>query len=336
MDNASRYIGTGLRATPLDLQDANISTFSDLFCGIGGFHYAAQALGLRCVFACDIDQDSCHQYRHNFNHHPVGDITVIKGKDIPDHDILFGGFPCQPFSIIGSRKGMSDHRGSMIYEIVRVLKEKRPKAFVLENVKQLASNNGGETMRCIMSALSDVGYESTWEILNALHFGLPHKRERVIIVGFSDDVLPLFRWPSKKASYKPLSEILEENPDRRHFVSDRVRKKRLSQHTPKITPSIWHENKGGNVQSHPFSCALRAGASYNYLLVNGERRLTPREQLRLQGLPERFEIVGSDSQIRKQVGNAVPVPMIRNVIKEVLHAASENARRIREARAVSA
>ena len=172
--------------------------------------------------------------------------------------------------------------------------------------------------------------------MNALKFGLPQKRERVILVGFKDDSMEYFKWPKEKKSYKPLSEMLEPNPPQRYFVSDRIRNSRKANHKPEVTPSIWRENKAGNISSHPFSRALRAGASYNYLLVNGERRLTPREQLRLQGFPERFEVIGNDSQIRKQTGNAVPVPMIRAVIIEVLYAASQNAQRLSETRAVSA
>lgn len=313
-----------------------IDTFADLFCGIGGFHYAAASFGLRCVFACDIDEESSRQYEWNFGVVPEGDITQISSEDIPEHDILFAGFPCQPFSIIGNRGGMKDSRGTLIYEIVRILEAKQPRAFVLENVRQLTTLGGGGTMNAILSALAEAGYECDWKILNALDHGLPQKRERVIFVGFRDSSLELFNWPEAEGAYKPLAEILETDPDSRHFVSDRIRTRRRIKHQSEVVPSIWHENKGGNISSHPFSCALRAGASYNYLLVNGERRLTPREQLRLQGFPEEFEVIGNDSQIRKQTGNAVPVPMVQAVIKEVLNAASKNTQRIQKARAVPA
>ena len=118
----------------------------------------------------------------------------------------------------------------------------------------------------------------------------------------------------------PLKELLESEPDKRFFVSERIRRKRQAHHKATVTPSIWHENKAGHISSYPFSCALRAGASYNYLLVDGKRRLTPRELLRLQGFPDSFEIVGNDSQIRKQAGNSVPVPMVKAVIERVIHA----------------
>ncbi len=307
------------------------STFADLFCGIGGFHYAAHDFGLSCVFASDIDAPARAQYERNFGIAPAGDILTVEADSIPDHDILFAGFPCQPFSIIGDRKGKKDRRGALFHEILRVLAAKRPKAVVLENVRLFSTISGGRVMDEVLSGLRRLGYGHDWRILNALDFGLPQKRERTIIVGMVSGI-DLFRWPEPHGAHKPLAELLEADPDRRHFASPQIRARRRAAHTPKVTPSIWHENKAGNVSSHPFSCALRAGASHNYLLVNGERRLTPREQLRLQGFPESFEIVVGDSAIRKQTGNAVPVPMVRAVIGEVLAAAGKDAGRFPKTR----
>lgn len=294
-------------------------TFADMFGGIGGFHAAAKSLGMECVFACDIDDEARKVYEHNWGIRPAGDIARIRPESIPDFDVLFAGFPCQPFSIIGNRAGFADVRGTLFFELAKIIEAKQPRAFVLENVRQLATHNKGETLARILEILrEELGYTVDYKILNALNFGLPQKRERVLIVGFKGKVAG-FEWPHKKLPMRPLSEILEENPDPRYFVSERIKRARHEAHTPKVTPSIWHENKAGNISSHPFSCALRAGASYNYLLVNGERRLTPREMLRLQGFPDTFEIVSNDSQARKQAGNAVPVPMVRAIIERVLH-----------------
>lgn len=304
-----------------------LATFADLFCGIGGFHYAARSLGLRCVFACEIDEAAARQYRANFGMVPAGDITQLAGGEIPEHDLLLAGFPCQPFSIIGKRDGLRDSRGTLIYEIARILAERRPRAFVLENVRQITTINRGRTMEAVLSALREAGYQCRWKVLNALDFGLPQKRERAIFVGFRDSFPAGFTWPEGEETYRPLTEILEPDPHPRHYASDRIRRRRREKHAADAVPAIWHENKGGNVSSHPFSCALRAGASYNYLLVNGERRLTPREQLRLQGFPEGFSVIGNDSQIRKQTGNAVPVPLATAVIREALRAAGSPAPR---------
>lgn len=295
-----------------------ISRYVDMFCGIGGFHLAASAFGMECVFACDIDEEARRTYEHNFNIRPESDISRIKPNNVPDHDIFFAGFPCQPFSIIGNRQGFSDIRGTLFFEIVRILQAKRPRAVLLENVKQLVSHDKGRTLERIIQELENLGYHISWKILNALDYGLPQKRERILIAGTLDDFAD-FMWPEGNKPMKPLSEILEKDPDPKHFVSERILKRRQTAHTSKHNPGIWHENKQGNISSYPYSCALRAGASYNYLLVNGERRLTPREMLRLQGFPDTFEIVCNDTQARKQAGNAVPVPLVKAGIEGILN-----------------
>ena len=290
--------------------------FADLFCGIGGFHVAAARLGMRCVFACDIDAAARRAYRRNFGIEPAGDITRFEPASVPDHDVLLAGFPCQPFSIIGAMRGFADERGTLFFNLAAVLAAREPAAFVLENVRQLSTHSQGRTMDAIIARLNDLGYRADWKVLNALDFGLPQKRERTIIVGFRDHSVP-FAWPRPAGAYAPLSSILEDAAPASYYASDAIRRKRQASHQSPYAVSIWHENKGGNVSSHPFSCALRAGASYNYLLVNGERRLTPREMLRLQGFPEWFELPGTYQQIRKQTGNAVPVPMVQAVLAAV-------------------
>ncbi len=160
--------------------------FADLFCGIGGFHVAADRLGMRCVFACDIDAEARRAYRHNLDMEPAGDITEIRPDSVPDHDILLAGFPCQPFSIIGDMRGFDDDRGSLVFNVTEIIDAKRPAAFVLENVRQLSTHNRGRTMQSIIAALNEIGYRADWKVLNALDFGLPQKRERTIIVGFLD------------------------------------------------------------------------------------------------------------------------------------------------------
>jgi DNA (cytosine-5)-methyltransferase 1 len=316
---------SALRVEPFSLEPRSAwlngkqPTFADMFCGIGGFHSAAASLGMKCVFASDIDDDAREQYEHVYHLRPVGDICKIDAATIPDHDILCAGFPCQPFSIIGDRAGFADARGTLFFELARIIEAKHPPAFVLENVKQLASHNKGKTLARILEILRGLGYWVDYRILNALNFGVPQKRERILIVGFRGDDVTSFPWPTRKIPAPPLSEILEKKPDKATFVSDRIKFSRKQAHTSKHKPGIWHENKSGNISSHPFSCALRAGASYNYLLVDGERRLTPREMLRLQGFPDTFDIIGNDSAIRKQAGNSVPVPMVKEILERVIN-----------------
>ncbi len=300
-----------------DYRPGPIRTFADLFCGIGGFHLAANELGLKCVYACDIDAEARAAYKANFGLLPDGDINRAKPSSLPAFDLLTAGFPCQPFSIIGKRGGMSDPRGALFFEIIRIAKAKRPAAMILENVRQLVTIRGGAVFDRIMGDIQDIGYHVDYKILNALDHGLPQKRERVLIVATRKH-FDEFPWPAGKIAMRPLSKLLEKKPDLRYFVSDKIRQSRHTAHQSPHKIGIWHENKGGNVSSHPFSCALRAGASHNYLLVNGERRLTPREMLRLQGFPDNYQIIGNDSQIRKQAGNAVPIPLACVAIKGIL------------------
>lgn len=301
--------------------------FLDLFCGIGGFRIAlemvCQERNLKpvCVFSSDIDSDAQKAYLANFGEQPAGDITKIEAQDIPEHDILFAGFPCQPFSICGDMKGFDDIRGTLFFEIARILQAKQPQAFVLENVKQLKGHNQGQTLRRIMETIRNLGYYADYRILNALDFGVPQKRERIFIVGFRNQVK--FLWPSGGVPMKPLAEILVDDVPDFYYASEKIRNNRLEKRKGKKQYSeatIWHENKGGNISAYPYSCALRAGASYNYLLVNGERRLTEREMLRLQGFPDSYKIVGSYQAVRKQAGNAVAIPCVAAVIRSVLDA----------------
>jgi len=296
--------------------------FIDLFCGIGGFRVAFEEacnendIKPECVFSSDIDKFCQVSYEANFGERPFGDITTVDEKEIPDHDILFAGFPCQPFSIIGQMKGLNDTRGTLFFDIARIIKEKNPKAFILENVKQLVGHDKGNTLKVILKTLKELGYHVQYSVLNALDYGLPQKRERIVIVGHREPIM--FTFPEPIRPFKPLTDILESNVDQKHIASDYIKEKRKEKHKSSYYPSIWHENKSGNICSYPYSCALRAGASYNYLLVNGERRLTPREMFRLQGFPDWYKIVVSDGQARKQAGNAVPVNMIKAVVQKLL------------------
>ncbi|MEW5922375.1 MAG: DNA cytosine methyltransferase [Candidatus Zixiibacteriota bacterium] len=298
-------------------------TFIDLFAGIGGIRLALERAGGTCVFSSEWDESCQDTYEANFGDRPVGDIMKVDADDIPDHDILAAGFPCQAFSIIGERLGFADTRGTLFFEIERILRAKRPKAFLLENVRQLTSHDKGRTLKVILDHLEKLDYFVHYKVLNGLDFGVPQKRERVVLVGF-DQNRP-FQFPNGNSGItkRSLAEILEpdEKVSEKFFISDHIKnklKKRVK--TIPKEPTVWHENKSGNIGIHPFSCALRANASYNYLLVNGRRRLTPREMLRLQGFPDSFKIVVNDTQVRKQAGNSVVVPKIEAVAKELVKA----------------
>ncbi|MCK5718701.1 MAG: DNA cytosine methyltransferase [Thiomargarita sp.] len=292
--------------------------FIDLFAGIGGIRLGFEEIGGECVFSSEWDKYAQNMYEANFGERPKGDITKINPKTIPNHDILLGGFPCQAFSICGNQKGFSDTRGTLFFNIEEILRIKKPYAFMLENVKNLKSHDKGKTLKTILKHLENLGYSVHHAILNSLNFGVPQKRERTIIVGFQENIV--FSFP-KSLNIKPdLSTILEKDSDveKKYFASDIIKEKRMQKVKKNYPiPSIWHENKSGNISALKYSCALRAGASYNYLLVNGVRRLTARELLRLQGFPDTFKIVVPYTQLKKQVGNSVSIPVIIAVAKEM-------------------
>ena len=300
---------------------ANSIKFIDLFAGIGGIRLPFEELGYKCVFSSEWDKAACESYKANFGDMPHGDITKIDEEEIPQHDILLAGFPCQSFSIMGKMKGFSDTRGTMFFEIERILKYHKTPIVFLENVKQLTTHDNGKTFKVILEKLNSLGYSVKWKVLNALDFGLPQKRERVMIVGFQDAKLcEKFNFDFDKKSYS-LASILQKDEavDKSLFASERIREKRIEKTKDKelFYPSIWHENKSGNISVLNYACALRTGASYNYLLVNGYRRLSSRELLRLQGFPDSYKIVVSYQEIRRQTGNSVAVPMIRAVAQKI-------------------
>ena len=258
-------------------------------------------------------------YTENFGEIPHGDINLIEPTDIPDHDILLAGFPCQPFSIAGKGLGFADTRGTLFFNIEKILETKKPQAFLLENVKRLTTHDNGQTFAVILEKLKNLGYTVYSKVFNSLDFGLPQKRERIYIVGFLQPVH--FDFPTPLGFYKPLDEFLENDNEipPSYFLSETIKQKRLNavKGSPPF-PSIWHENIGGNISALPYSCALRAGGSYNYLVVNGVRRLTDREMLRLQGFPDDFKIVLPYSALRKVAGNSVSVPVIKVIAGEMI------------------
>lgn len=299
--------------------------FIDLFAGIGGIRIAFDRAGAKCVFTSEWDNACQQMYEANFENKPVGDITKVAVEDIPDHDILTAGFPCQAFSIMGERQGFADTRGTLFFEVERILAAKKPKAFLLENVKQLMTHDNGRTFKVILQKLDNLGYFIHYRVLNGLDFGIPQKRERIIIVGFNEN-FP-FRFPCRgTGKMLTLEDVLEPDKkvDKKHFLSDYMLKK-LKEKVPNPPRglTVWHENKAGNIGIHKFSCALRANGSYNYLMVNGKRRLTPREMLRLQGYPESFKIVVKDSEARKEAGNSVVIPKIEAVAKAMIEALNQ-------------
>jgi len=268
--------------------------FIDLFSGIGGFHSGLEPLGGECVMASDILPIACDTYFSNYGIKPLGDITKVNLKEIPPHDLLCGGFPCQSFSNVGQKGGLDDPRGEMIFEIFRILKGKKPKAFVLENVKGLVSHNSGKTLSFIISTLDSLGYNVKHEILEAKDYGLPQIRKRLFIVGVKKTIKKNFEFPKPIKLKYTLSNVLGGNVDREYGFTVRI---------------------GGR----------RSGINNRYnwdsYRVNGEvRYITPEECLRLQGFKKNFKLKGTESQKYYQVGNTVPVTIINEIGKELIRA----------------
>ena len=299
-------------------------SFIDLFAGIGGIRIPFQELGGKCVFTSEWDKFAQKTYRVNFGEEPQGDITKIDAKSIPDFDILLGGFPCQPFSQAGLKKGFSDTRGTLFFEIERILAEKRPKAFLLENVKQLRGHDKGRTLKVILEHIDALNYYVKAEVLRAGDFGVPQNRERIYIVGISKDYYDLpedydFKFPTPTYEKTRLGDILEHNVDEKYTISDALwdgHQRRKKEHLEKGNGfgfSLFNdESEYANTISARYykdgsEILIDQGAGKN------PRKLTPRECARLQGFPEKFIITVSDTQAYKQFGNSVAVPVVRAV-----------------------
>lgn len=303
--------------------------FIDLFAGIGGIRMPFQELKGRCVFSSEWDAPAQKTYRVNYGETPAGDITKIDAGDIPDFDILLGGFPCQPFSQAGLHKGFADTRGTLFFEIERIIEGKRPKAFLLENVKQLAGHDKGRTLKTILDHLEALDYRVDHKVLRAADYGVPQNRERIYIVGFDARYFDLpkdyrFPYPVPTKLKTRLGDILEKNIDPKYTISDTLwagHQRRKSEHQAKGNGFGFSLFTADSEYANTISARYYKDGS-EILIDQGPdknpRKLTPRECARLQGFPESFVIPVSDSQAYKQFGNSVAVPVVRAIAIEML------------------
>lgn len=299
--------------------------FIDLFAGIGGIRIPFQNLGGKCVFSSEIDKYAAQTYEANYGEKPSGDITQISANSIPDFDILLAGFPCQAFSIAGKRKGFEDTRGTMFFEVERILEEKKPKCFLLENVKGLTNHDKGRTFKIMLDILENkLGYKVFSKVLNAKNFGLPQNRERIMIVGFKNHDIK-FDFPNDTNIETKLGNILMDHPDPKYTISDKlwashqIRKERNRIKGNGFGYCLFNEN---SAYTSTISARYYKDGSEILIEQKGKnpRKLTPREAARLQGYPDKFKIVVSDTQAYKQFGNSVPVNMINAVAQEMYKA----------------
>ena len=295
--------------------------FIDLFAGIGGLRIPFVNIGGECVFTSEIDKYSQLTYQENFGEVPSGDITTIDEKLIPPHDLLLAGFPCQAFSLAGKREGFDDTRGTLFFDVARILDFHQPKAFLLENVKGLKNHDQGKTLQTIIRVLNKMDYNLHIEVLNAKNFGLPQNRERIFIVGFKEMVN--FEFPRKCNIKTKLGDILEKEVDGKYTISNKiwknhkVRKEKAQSKGYGFGYSLFNKES-----EYTSTISARYYKDGSEILIeqenNNPRMLTPREASRLQGFPADFKIPVSNTQAYKQFGNSVPVNVIKAIAKNMI------------------
>ncbi|GFH41856.1 cytosine-specific methyltransferase [Lactococcus hodotermopsidis] len=290
-------------------------TFIDLFAGIGGIRQAFEDDKTKAVFSSEWDKFAAATYEANFGEKPHGDITQIKAEEIPKHDVLLAGFPCQPFSMIGKREGFSHAtQGTLFFDVLRIIKHHQPKMFLLENVQGLLTIQNGETFRIIKSALKEVGYDVFSDVLDAQNYGLPQVRKRVVIVGFRKDLeITNFDLPQGSNNRVPVSQILEENPNG-YTISEHLQNTYLFKKNDG-KPQIIDENSDIQVKTlvASYHKIQRLTGTFVKGGDTGIRLLSELECKRLMGFPDDFKVPVSRTQMYRQFGNSVAVPMMKAV-----------------------
>lgn len=309
---------------------------ASLFCGCGGTdvglvgnfnflgrHYDSN--GMEIVYANDIDDNACEIFKENFGITPDNrDIREVGSEEIPEFDILTGGFPCQSFSIIAQnpkRLGVKDERGKLFFEMCRILRERQPKCFIAENVKGILTANKKSAFPLIIKEFEESGYNVQYRILNAADYGVPQKRERVIIVGFRKDLDINFEFPNveieNENDYMPLKKVVEKRVDEKYFFSERAVEGMMRKRESMNKGRAQDVNKPCNtVGAHLAKVSLNS--TDPVLMSDGRyRRFTPREVARIQSFPDEFELVGSEAAQYRALGNAIPPVMFWHVAKAV-------------------
>ena len=319
--------------------DFTHTTYIDLFAGIGGFHQAMDSVGANCVFASEWDKDCQKTYELNYGIHPAGDITQIAAEDIPQHDVLCAGFPCQAFSISGKQKGFQDTRGTLFFDVLRIAAFHKPKLLFLENVKNFARHDGGRTLKSVKAHLQDLGYTVFHQVLNASNFAVPQKRERIYILAFRDDLkVNNFTFPTAFGKETQLIDYCLEDDQTADYVIQRddivmkdnyVVESDSHGRYPQRSIRIGTINKGGQGERiyHPYGHAVTlsaygggVGAKTGLYLINGKiRRLAPRECARITGFSDDFILSENRNVSYRQFGNSVVI----NVLKAILNAISK-------------
>lgn len=318
----------------LNQKSATPFTFIDLFAGIGGMRIAFENVGGQCVLTCEIDKNAVKTYKENYKpthpHKYADDICKLDSIDVPNHDILIAGFPCQPYSMAGLRKGLTDHRGQVFLEIIRILKDKQPPIFLLENVKGMVEHDGGKTFNFMCESLEKSGYSIKYQVLNSMtHANIPQNRERVFIVGMRNSKkLDSFSFPEKLKLTRTIHDCLDEKSVKEnHIYNERYGCYEQIKNAVEKDDTIYQwrrqyvrENKSN---ACPTLTANMGSGGHNVPLVkdklHGVRKLTPRETANFQGFPKTFKLPAdlADSKLYHQFGNSVTVPLIQRIAQNI-------------------
>lgn len=303
-----------------DTEDRRHLSLSDDSNGNGGWSDSSIP---HCIGFSEIDKYAIETYQKHYpTHHNYGDIKLINADELPDFDLLVGGFPCQAFSIAGKRKGFEDTRGTLFFEIARILKAKQPRLFCLENVKGLLSHDNGNTFRTIVSTLNELGYDLQWQVLNSKNHGVPQNRERIFIIGHLRGTPRPEVFPFTESAGQDINQLNQpKHSNDRVYGTDGLSPTLNTMQGGNRQPFIADKNIDGKVYTYPYTPPLRTSASNYNMSLHGWgkiRRLTPTECERLQGFPDGWTI-GSDTQRYKQCGNAVTVNVIEDIMVRLLN-----------------
>lgn len=318
----------------ITIKNKNLSgyTFIDLFAGLGGFRLALESLGAKCVYSSEWDEPVRKVYSDNFADIPDGDITQVDEKSVPDHDILCAGFPCQAFSISGKQHGFEDSRGTLFFDVARIVKEKQPKVVFMENVKNFASHDGGKTLEVVRATMEDLGYTFFYKVLSAVDFGIPQKRERIYMVCFRNDLnVASFNYPEPFELQKHVEDFLlsDENMVSHLYVDrpDTYFNGKKDEHYSNKTIRLGIVNKGGqgeriySTKGIAITLSANGGGVFSktggYLINGRTRKLHPRECARLMGFPDSYIISDSPNQAYKQFGNSVVIDVLQLIAMEI-------------------